>query len=68
MTTRTWLETIQPEAEAEVLEEEVYGGNSINDPNPSGNPDEDDEAPGIAYERPVPRMLGAHPWPPDLRD
>ena len=27
----------------EFLDEEVeYGGNSINDPNPSGNPDEDD--------------------------
>ena len=25
----------------EVLEEEEYGGNSINDPNPSGNPDEE---------------------------
>lgn len=42
MTMLVWLETVQPEAEAEVLEEEVYGGNSINDPNPSGNPDEDD--------------------------
>jgi hypothetical protein len=24
-------------------EEEEYGGGSINDPNPSGNPDEDNE-------------------------
>jgi hypothetical protein len=29
---------------------------------------DEDEAPGMSYERPVPRMLGAHPWPPDLRD
>ena len=44
MAMRRWLETIiEPEAETEVLEEEVYGGNSINDPNPSGNPDEDDQ-------------------------
>ena len=26
----------------ETYEEEEYGGNSINDPNPSGNPDEDE--------------------------
>jgi hypothetical protein len=31
--------------------------------------DQDDEAPEMSpYDRPVPRMLGAHPWPPDLRD
>ncbi|MFN8635263.1 MAG: NYN domain-containing protein [Chloroflexota bacterium] len=30
--------------------------------------DHDDDAQELPYERPVPRMLGAHPWPPDLRD
>ena len=30
--------------------------------------EQDDEGPDMSYERPVPRMLGAHPWPPDLRD
>jgi uncharacterized LabA/DUF88 family protein len=30
--------------------------------------EDDDDIQGMAYERPVPRMLGAHPWPPDLRD
>jgi hypothetical protein len=30
--------------------------------------EQDDDMPGMEYERPVPRMLGAHPWPPDLRD
>jgi hypothetical protein len=32
-----WTATMEPEEP-----EEEYGGNSINDPNPSGNPDEDD--------------------------
>jgi hypothetical protein len=30
--------------------------------------DQDEDDPGLSYERPVPRVLGAHPWPPDLRD
>ena len=33
----TEVEPVDPETEIE-----EYGGNSINDPNPSGNPDEDD--------------------------
>lgn len=36
-------ETVEP-----VDPEEEYGGNSINDPNPSGNPDEDDPGDGGA--------------------
>ena len=34
--------TVEPEDPENPVEgEEEYGGNSINDPNPSGNPDED---------------------------
>ena len=33
-----------------------------------GDEEEDDDAPGLSYERQMPRMLGAHPWPPDMRD
>ncbi len=46
MRTRTLLDVTEPEPDLDVAtEEEVveeYGGNSINDPNPSGNPDEDE--------------------------
>jgi hypothetical protein len=31
--------------------------------------DRDEDVQSISsYDRPVPRVLGAHPWPPDLRD
>ena len=41
MSMQAWRE-LAPDAEVPE-EEEIYGGNSINDPNPSGNPDEDDD-------------------------
>ena len=37
------MSTQEFDSDIEVVEEEEYGGNSINDPNPSGNPDEDNE-------------------------
>ena len=44
---------------------EPYGQGDLDD---DDDEEQDDDVPGMGYERPVPRMLGAHPWPPDLRD
>ena len=42
MSSRMFLGDVDPEAGIEDTEvTEDYGGNSINDPNPSGNPNED---------------------------
>ena len=43
MSTQTFLDVTELDPDLDIATEEVYGGNSINDPTPSGNPDEPEE-------------------------
>ena len=42
MSTQTFLDVTEPGPDIDVTADEEYGGNSINDPTPSGNPNEDE--------------------------